>query len=464
MERQDSEMIALREDDVAIRHGSDDIGYFLAHDGSHAVPNFAPIGKVPVEILAEIFVQCVIPSGQCDRLDPMEYKLARHPQMIREQLGQVCQMWNTIIDNNPRIWATIILYNEFLDPEMVSLCIKKSKSHPLDVFFWSKPGEKQDERQAILPMLHKEFWRIHILVGDFSKWDLSALFPLGVSTEAPIMQTFIICGRRPVYQRNDTFGDIGFPQLHSLSVFNYNGIKLFVNPMENVHQLDINYYGGPIHLYLKILDLLPNLVSLRWHDVLRQPMQEEFFRVKLRSLKFLTLECDMVRVTSYLACLYVPSSPHLDPDPNDMFNSHFSLNEPPHTFSGDRSINLRCLRLLNGIPSETKIHAILHQLKHLITLALNCQTDRRSVDALLLALSPLNQDFSSVCPQLKTVELTSVSFSSSALEAFVKRRVKSDLDYPAPGLVTSLALDSCGFRKDLRAQLVRAYSSSITIT
>ena len=240
---------------------------------------------------------------------------------------------------------------------------------------------------------------------------------------------------------------------------------MFVNPLENVHQLDINYYGGPIHLYLKILDLLPNLVSLRWRDVLRQAIQEELLRVDLRSLKFLTLEYEMVRVTSYLTCLYVPPSPHLDPDPNDVFNSHFSLNESPYTFSGDGNSNLRCLKLLNAIPSEKKIHAILHRLKHLITLTLDSQNDCRSVDALLLALSPLNQDFSSVYPQLKTVELTYVSFSSSALEDFVKRRVKSDSDDPAPNLVTSLALmESCRIRKELHAQLVQAYSSSITFT
>ena len=80
MEPQDSEVIALREDGVAIRYGGDDIGHFLA-----------PIGKIPVEILAEIFVQCIIPSGQCDGLGPMEHKLqvATHPQIIREQLRQV---------------------------------------------------------------------------------------------------------------------------------------------------------------------------------------------------------------------------------------------------------------------------------------------------------------------------------------------------------------------------------------
>lgn len=70
MEPQNSEVITLREDDIAIKHGDDDIGS-LAHDSGHAVgdPNFASIKKLPVEILAEIFVQCLIPSeGQWDQL------------------------------------------------------------------------------------------------------------------------------------------------------------------------------------------------------------------------------------------------------------------------------------------------------------------------------------------------------------------------------------------------------------
>ena len=97
------------------------------------------------------------------------------------------------------------------------------------------------------------------------------------------------------------------------------------------------------------------------------------------------------------------------------------MNESPDTFSGDGNNNLRYFRLKGAIPKETNIHAILHALKHLTTLVLNSQHDCRPVDALLLALSPLNQDFSSVCPQLKTVELIRVCFGTSAPEGFVER-------------------------------------------
>ena len=69
-----------------------------------------------------------------------------------------------------------------------------------------------------------------------------------------MMQTFILWGHRPAYnlKDTDTFGRVHCPQLHSLSIS--KDVNLLVKSMENVHQLDINYYGGPIHLYLKILD------------------------------------------------------------------------------------------------------------------------------------------------------------------------------------------------------------------
>ena len=137
---------------------------------------------------------------------------------------------------------------------------------------------------------------------------------------------------------------------------------------------------------------------------------------QLRSLRLLTVECGMVRITSYLACLHVPSSPYLDPDPIDMFVSHFSLNESLDASSGNGIINLRCLRLEGGIQRKTEIHTTLHQLKHLITFTLNSLDDSDSVDALPIALSPLNQDFSSICPRVKKVELTDVCFSPSAFE------------------------------------------------
>ena len=77
-----------------------------------------------------------------------------------------------------------------------------------------------------------------------------------------MMQTFILWGQHPAYKGIDTFGGVHCPQLYSLSISKLKGIIYLSNgPMQNVH-MDIIYHGGPIYLYLKLLDLLPNLVSL----------------------------------------------------------------------------------------------------------------------------------------------------------------------------------------------------------
>ena len=112
----------------------------------------------------------------------------------------------------------------------------------------------------------------------------------------------------------DFVGGVHCPQLYSLTISDI-GIKdfnLFVKPMENVQRQDICYHR-PIHSYLNLLDLMPNLVSLTWRDVLQQQPDEELPRFNIRSLRYLTLVGGgTTMITRYLACLYVPSSPRLD--------------------------------------------------------------------------------------------------------------------------------------------------------
>lgn len=64
-----------------------------------------------------------------------------HSQQIRARLGQVCRLWNAIlIDEIFGVWATLVLDHRLTAPEIVSLWIKWSKSHPLDDLFNSSVG------------------------------------------------------------------------------------------------------------------------------------------------------------------------------------------------------------------------------------------------------------------------------------------------------------------------------------
>ena len=91
------------------------------------------VHRLPVEILAEIFVQCIpplVPSGPL-KLPQFETPPRHH---IRASLAQVCRFWYTVLNNEPRVWGTLALDYINPNPEIVSLWLKKSKSCLLDVY------------------------------------------------------------------------------------------------------------------------------------------------------------------------------------------------------------------------------------------------------------------------------------------------------------------------------------------
>ena len=75
-------------------------------------PIFAPVRKLPPEILGKIFIEC-IPSRQVHK-GPRSFDNGMHPQRIRTQLRRVCRVWNAILNNEPGAWATLVLDNPLL--------------------------------------------------------------------------------------------------------------------------------------------------------------------------------------------------------------------------------------------------------------------------------------------------------------------------------------------------------------
>ena len=89
------------------------------------------IHHLPVEILTEILVQCITPLVPAVCKLPL---LEIYPFEIQETLSDVCRLWCTIIDREPRAWATLTLDYKCPDAEAFSLSLKKAKSCPLDVY------------------------------------------------------------------------------------------------------------------------------------------------------------------------------------------------------------------------------------------------------------------------------------------------------------------------------------------
>ena len=115
----------------------DDDAALLLADSSSLVqsravsdPIFAPVRKLPVEILGKIFIEC-IPSLVLE--SPFFFDYGMHPQQVRARLGHVCRLWNTILHNEPGVWAWLLLDHPLPAQEIVTLWIKRSKSHSLNV-------------------------------------------------------------------------------------------------------------------------------------------------------------------------------------------------------------------------------------------------------------------------------------------------------------------------------------------
>ena len=452
-----------------IRQGDDNAAQLTDVDHNslvqaHAIsdPIFPPV-RLPFEILEKIFIECIpslVPgSTQVNGRPTFRYRL--HPQQVRARLGRVCRVWNAILNNLPGVWATLVLDNCLPALEIVSLWIKRSKSHPLDVSLQLDGRYDFMDREAavaVVTMLRIELWRIRsFFAAEFiDYYDISPLFPPDSLTEAPIVESLTLQCLK--FYPEGHLGWIHCPQLHTLTLGNCDKAveSLTPKPMENLRVLTIINSRGDNMLYIELLQVLPNLVSLTWSDS-GQPIDNEIPRVALPSLKSLAFRrCHLEITTHLLRHLEVPSLEHLDLGRFQVFNVG-SLNTVLDVICGDEAVQLRRLTLGEGALRGANFHAIWHHLKHLETLFIN----DASADRLFVALSPPSRYFSSVCPQLKTLELLHAKISASALADFVQRRVKSDLGDPAPGLVTCLKLSDMSVDKEVSAQLVKTHSWSV---
>ena len=445
---------------------------------THAVSDpiyIDPVTKLPVEILAKIFIEC-IPS----LVHESPHTLDR-PQQVRARLGRVCRWWNIILNDVPAVWATLILDNPLPALETVSLWIKRSKSHPLDVSLQTSDwfGHMEVAGDAVVKMLRRELWRIRsFFAEDFMDYnDISPLFPPDSSTEAPMMQSLMLqCDE---YHPKGQLGRIHCPQLHTLTLQNYDKAveSLISKPMQNLRVLTIINDRDDNMLYMELLRALPNLVSLTWSNSVRLRHRPgdgprgsglRFYdepRVVLLSLKSLTLRRGpwvQAIVAHFLECLHVPSLEHLELGYHHLFNVHPQrpLNMVLNIICGDGAVRLRRLTLGKGALRGANFEAMWHHLKHLETLSISDADSDVSANKLFIALSPRNRDFSSVCPQLKTVELC-VEISTGALIDFVQRRVKADLDDPGLGLVTCFKLSNIWVDTEVSAQFAKSYSLSV---
>ncbi|KDQ51307.1 hypothetical protein JAAARDRAFT_185059, partial [Jaapia argillacea MUCL 33604] len=86
---------------------------------------FAPVRRLPMEILTEIFVHCLP--------DPSAFG---YPE-ARRTLMHVCSSWRELVCSTPRLWSTILVNgpnDAEASLEHMNACLARSGTHPLNIF------------------------------------------------------------------------------------------------------------------------------------------------------------------------------------------------------------------------------------------------------------------------------------------------------------------------------------------
>ncbi|KAK7054858.1 hypothetical protein VNI00_003321 [Paramarasmius palmivorus] len=196
----------------------------------------APIRKLPVEVLEEIFaIHCLFESQYSLDVSPNTSRPNIAPTL---NLAQVSHHWRHIVNSSPRLWSTIRI-DVSVKVDMVSLLghyLSNSKEYPLDLDFtalFSRENSRAKRNSlyagmAIAKMLSRHFSRIE---------NLNLTMKMDIFNHCTSLQSLDI---RSLNVGEDSLIDVNIPSLRHLSV--------------NAHGEDIPIFLG--HLTLPQLDSL----------------------------------------------------------------------------------------------------------------------------------------------------------------------------------------------------------------
>ncbi|PPQ63637.1 hypothetical protein CVT24_004411 [Panaeolus cyanescens] len=96
-----------------------------------AASSYGPSGRLPIELLSEIFLMCL--SDTMDGHNTIDMPLL---------LSQICSRWRSAAIANPKLWSRLCVQltpQSISQPELVDTWLKRSGGCPLKIFvFWEK--------------------------------------------------------------------------------------------------------------------------------------------------------------------------------------------------------------------------------------------------------------------------------------------------------------------------------------
>ena len=222
----------------------------------------APIRRVPPEILGEIFTHASYIQDTTYYQRFYDFPVQDIDSNVSPLvLLRVCRRWNRIALQTPSLFTQLILSGRSsVDPQkIIPLWLERSGCLPLEVYLhhdcWPwKLGGKASSFKTTLGLLGANMHRIKVLGVSRTQLLLSALFPQGTTTEAPILRKLHL----------STYSGTASWWTHYEGKLNAPNLEEFTN----------DGWGLRLH---EFVSFTPNLRKLYGHRVYGPPELRELF-------------------------------------------------------------------------------------------------------------------------------------------------------------------------------------------
>ncbi|KIJ55768.1 hypothetical protein M422DRAFT_200116 [Sphaerobolus stellatus SS14] len=420
---------------------------------------FAPIRRLPVEILSEIFLQCLPPSTTYfyyphDMLKLQSITSTEAPLIL---LG-VCKRWRRIALDTPRLFTELVATNPLpLNAAAVTnLWLDRSKVLPIDVSitpeYWGIPEELRREALKWLGEQSHRIWALQISPSMF----LDSFIPPGSELDAPSMKEITIL-YSPLRGLPHKLGRLKAPNLEKIDIRTSVDWRSFLTFGTSVTSFSDNTEHAPEDV-LQLLRQLPNIRSFSAEtttDIPGHTIPSTIARVSLPKLEQLSLVITgpCLRMAEVLQRLRMPRLAQftLRCDP-----SHYNFLPLWTALSMSQATLERLTLNAFGIEREA-FHTLLSSLPNISDLALE------GMDIAAGNVFEQLQRKNGLCPKLRMLDLSGSSFHSQTvveLIDMVSSRIPKgqDLDGRADDehYLESINLEHCnGFNQQDRHIIIK---------
>lgn len=400
----------------------------------------APVRRIPVEVLAEVFQYCVCWGAEdgCDTFERANMPLV---------LGHVCTHWRSIAVSTPKLWSNI---NVSGDPSWKRLCNGRIKPQNTRTSIWV-------ERSGAAPL--------SIYIPYIERWD-------GEDDTEVLSQVFKI-----IAPSSNRWKSLAIEVYEPHAILPY--APMFKNKLSNLRHLALyrRRLRDPEHAWINFFQNVPSLCSLELRSILPVRVKLPWSQLtRFKGHDFPRENCIYIlrHCTNLVSCSFLGVNEPLTSYPhhtnliqhdrlrNLFVNAvgnlldHFTLPElrstgiemPSYNASGDistfmttvsrSSCHIQKLALIGLTVGDGEVVIeCLRQLPDLVEL--NLQSDRRGggVDPSIWQQLTYNkrQDSAVLCPLLHTVWVDVIDGEHKLFQRFVSSRsadAVKNVDEPVP--------------------------------